>query len=108
MPLLGYRYFQPADGRYHYASEAGGELPDYALLYAGKIPAAQDETTEELLDRLLMRHSSPVRPHGRNARAVGTGDVLDLGPRGFWQVLSCGFRSLPPERLRVECILPPV
>lgn len=102
MPLIGYRYFQPVDGRFHYAVDPAAELPDYALLYSGKIPAAEDETTEEVLDRLVARHSSSVRPHGRGARPCGTGDVLDLGPRGFWQVLGCGFRSVAPERLRVE------
>jgi hypothetical protein len=97
--LLRYRYFQPIDGRFHYGGS--DDLPPaFSLLYAGSIPAEEDEATEEVLERLWARHTSELRPHGPGERPLGTGDVIDLGPRGLWQVGSFGFRALSPEELR--------
>src|SRR5689334_8200411 len=98
--LLRYRYLQPTGGGFHYG--ASTESPSYRLAYAGSIPAAADEPTEEVLERLWLRHSSDLRPQARGERPFGTGDVLDLGDRGIWQAIPLGFRSLAPAELRVE------
>jgi hypothetical protein len=100
--LLRYHYYQPAGGRYHYASESATDTPVFSLVYSGSIPAPAGEETEEVLERLWLRHSSEMRPQGRGVRPVGTGDVLDLGERGIWQVVSLGFRALGADQLRVE------
>ena len=97
--LLRYRYLRPVGGGYYYAG--AGESPVFALAYAGSIPAGEGEATEEVLERLWLRHTSELRPQGRD-RPFGTGDVLDLGERGIWQAVSLGFRALSPADLRVE------
>lgn len=101
MPLLQrYRYFQPLDGRFVLPEAA--TIPGttaFSLVYSGMIPAAADEPVEEVLERLLLRHASELRPHGREYRPVGAGDVFDLSSFGLWQVLPIGFRALRPERL---------
>lgn len=96
MPVLQrYRYFQPMDGRFRYRDagpEAGGTA--LSLVYSGMIPTGEEETAEEVLERLVLRHASDLRPHSRDLRPLGAGDVLDLAGRGIWQVLPIGFREL--------------
>lgn len=100
MASIRYRYFQPASGGFHYAMDPEGSCT-YILAYAGSIGTSPDEPTGEILERLWARHSSDLRPHGYARRALGTGDVLDLGERGVWQVDSRGFRPFPRESLNV-------
>lgn len=99
--LLRYRYLQPLGGRFHYGRDAG-DTPAFRLVYAGSIPAGEEEATEEVLERLWLRHSSELSPLGRAERLFGTGDALDLGERGIWQAVPLGFRALAREQLRVE------
>ena len=99
--LFRYRYYQPLGGRFHYHG-GSAETPVFTLAYAGSIPAEEEEPTEEVLERIWLRHTSELRPHGRGERPLGTGDVLDLGDRGVWQLLPLGFRPLTRADLRVE------
>ncbi|MBW3628684.1 MAG: hypothetical protein KY464_05225 [Gemmatimonadetes bacterium] len=99
--LLRYRYFQPIGGLFHYQG-GGAANPEFALIYAGSIPVGEADDTEEVLERLWLRHTAELRPHGRAERPLGTGDVLDLGERGLWQASSLGFRALTREELRLE------
>lgn len=100
MASLRYRYFQPADGAYHYRTGSDG-VTSYILAYAGSIGTSPNEPTEELLERLWVRHTSDLRPHGFARRTLGTGDLLDLGERGVWQADSRGFCRFPKEKLKV-------
>ena len=99
--LLRYRYLQPIGGGFHYHG-GSADGPEFALVYAGSIPVHDTDATEEVLERLWLRHTTELRPHGRGERPLGTGDVLDLGDRGLWQAVSLGFRALTREELRVE------
>lgn len=93
--LQSYRYFQPIDSRFRYVDAATRQgCTAFALLYSGVIPVAPEEPTEEVLERLLLRHGSETRPHAREFRPVAAGDVFDLSGRGLWQVLPIGFRAL--------------
>ena len=100
MASIRYRYFQPADGGYHYGT-GPDSVTSYTLAYAGSIGTTPSEPTEEVLERLWVRHTSDLRPHGFARRTLGTGDLLDLGERGVWQADTRGFRPFPKERLRV-------
>lgn len=102
MPLLRYRYYQPTDGRYHYADMASSEEPAYRLVYSGGLPATAEPVPEDVLERLLDRHACAMRPEGGAFRPAGTGDMFDLGPLGLWQVLPIGFRTVDTCKLRVE------
>lgn len=103
--LLRYHYFQPADGRSRpRGGPAGGDSRPFALIYSGVIPTAEDEPTQEILERLLLRHGTELRPHPRELRPIGTGDVLDLAGRGRWQVLPTGFRVVSSEPLLADVI----
>jgi hypothetical protein len=99
--LFRYRYYQPVGGRFHYPG-GSADAPTFVLAYAGSIPVEEEEATEDVLDRIWLRHASELRPHGRGERPLGTGDVLDLGERGVWQALPLGFRAVSREELRVE------
>ena len=100
MASIRYRYFQPASGGFHYAVEPQGSC-SYVLAYAGSIGTSPSEPTEELLERLWARHTSDLRPHGYTRRALGTGDLLDLGDLGVWEAGPRGFRAFPRESLRI-------
>ncbi len=101
--LQRYRYFQPVDGRFHYySSTTGRDGIAFCLVYSGVIPTGDEEPMEEILERLLLRHASELRPQGRGSRPVGAGDVFDLSGRGLWQVLPIGFRAVEQERLALE------
>ena len=97
--LLRYRYLQPLGGA---PRGDAARLPAFRLAYAGCMPADADEATEEVLERLWLRHSSELRPQGRGERPFSTGDVLDLGERGIWRAVPLGFEALAPGDLRVE------
>lgn len=98
--LLRYHYFQPADGRYrHPHGSTDGGRRNLALIYSGVIPTEAEEPTEEILERLFLRHSTELRPDPRQARPIGVGDVLELVGRGPWQVLPSGFRPLDCDRI---------
>ena len=100
MASIRYRYFQPASGGFHYSSDPEAGCA-YVLAYAGSIGTAPNEPTDEVLERLWMRHTSDRRPHGYARRALGTGDVLDLGDRGLWRADTRGFRPVPKDALRI-------
>ena len=99
--LLRYRYFQPFGGRFHYDSDSG-DRPAFTLAYSGSIPAGENESTDDVLERLWLRHTTELRPQAREIRPLGTGDVFDLGERGVWQAVALGFRAVEPGELRVE------
>jgi hypothetical protein len=100
--LQHYRYFQPADGRFRYYDPATGQdCTGFSLVYSGAIPTDASEPPEELLERLLLRHASELRPQGRELRPVGAGDVFDLTGRGVWQVLPIGFRAVQSGRIEL-------
>lgn len=98
--LLRYHYFQPVDGRFLYRGHSV-EPPSstFSLIYSGVIPSGEEESTEEILERLLLRHSAALRPHSREFRPIGAGDLLEVSGRGTWQVLPSGFRSMNVEAL---------
>lgn len=99
MPLLQqYRYFQPIGGRQRRIEGVEPGCTAFSLVYSGMIPAADEESTEEILERLVLRHGSETRPHARDFRPVGAGDVFDLTGRGLWQVLPVGFRPVLSQR----------
>jgi len=92
--LLRYHYYCPADRREVPRGVADSTAAAYELIYSGMIPARDDETTEEVLERLVMRHSAEIRPPTMQARTIQCGDVLDLMGRGLWEVRPTGFRLL--------------
>ena len=98
--LLRYHYFQPVNGRFLYRGQATEQHPSaFSLVYSGVIPSDEDESTEEILERLLLRHGTVLRPHSRDFRPIGAGDLLEVTGRGTWQVLPTGFRSMGIEQL---------
>jgi hypothetical protein len=101
--LIRYRYMQPLGGTYLASPGSEAQLASFGLLYAGAIPASDDETTDDVLERLCERHSSELRPHERRFRPLGVGDVFDLGERGTWRVLRRGF-ELVSQELQVEAV----
>ena len=98
--LLRYHYFQPVDGRFQYRGHVVEQHPSaFSLIYSGVIPSEEEESTDEILERLLLRHGTALRPHSRDFRPIGAGDLLEVTGRGTWQVLPNGFRSMKFERL---------
>lgn len=102
MALLRYRYFQPADGRFHYPGAPSDPTPPFRLVYTGMIPVHGEESPQDVLARLVGRHTTPSRPEGDRCRPAGTGDLLDLGAYGFWRVLPVGFQALTAEEVSLE------
>ena len=93
--LLRYHYFQPVNGRFVFRrATTEGNPTVFSLIYSGMIPTEEHESTEEILERLLLRHGTDLRPHPRDYRPIGAGDLLEITGRGTWQVMPTGFRSM--------------
>ena len=80
---------------YVWTQEHGGvNFSEYETVYTGHIELQENESVQDVLERLYTKHNAPDRPEDHHTRSMSVSDLVALEGIGTFFCDSFGFKKI--------------